>query len=261
MELLEQLRDLAPWHFDIEVADGVRTSDGNREYYKNQDHEGVSVVNPFEMESLLMRIYPGGLTGKRFLDVGCNSGGYCFVAKKLGATSAFGFDVRDHWIRQANFLKKNLNASLSGVEFRVMHLSDLDASRSTDITLFKGVFYHVPDPIYDLRTLCDLTAEIMILDTMTDSTIPEHCLGSSQESLTHLMSGVDGLHWLPGGPKAVEGIFRWAGFPELRQVNWQRRVRGRHRGRMRLIAARSAVLLEAFDRPGDESEGHQQQQV
>ncbi len=248
MELLEQLTALGPWHFDIEVANGVRTSDANKDFYENEDHRNISTIDPFEIVPLIKRIYPQGLAGKRFLDVGCNGGGYCFVAKTLGAASVFGFDVRDHWIRQANFLKEALHFDMAGVEFSVMSLSELDSSRSTDITLFKGVFYHIPDPILDLRRLCDITAEVVILDTMTDATLPEHCLGVYAESETHLMSGVEGLQWAPGGPKVVERLFRWAGFPEVRLVRWQRRLTKSHRGRLRIIAARSAAFLEAFDR-------------
>jgi SAM-dependent methyltransferase len=251
MELLAQLKDLAPWHFDLEVAEGVRTSDGNKDDYENDDHQHVSVINPFELEPLLRRIYPEGLAGKRFLDVGCNAGGYCFLAKKLGAASTFGFDIHDHWIRQANFLKETLDIDKRGIGFAVMHLGDLDASKTADITLFKGVFYHIPDPIHDLRCLCDLTQELLILDTMTDPTIPEHCLGSYRESQTHLMSGVDGLRWVPGGPKVVEDILRWGGFTDIRLINQRKEYGDGRRGRIRLVAARSADLLKTFAVPDE----------
>jgi len=252
MDLLTELKDLAPWHFDLEVANGLRTSAGNAKDYEDEDHRNISVVDPFELEPLLLQLYPDGLVGKRFLDVGCNAGGYCFVANKLGATYAFGFDVHDHWIRQANFLKTQWDIDQASVEFGVMHLGDLKVAQSYDVTLFKGVFYHIPDPIHDLSHLCDLTKEVVILDTMTDPSIPEHCLGSSRESQTHLMSGVDGLNWIPGGPKVVENIFQWAGFPEVRLAKRLEQYGDGRRGRMRLVAARSKALLEAFDRLSDE---------
>ena len=40
----------------------------------------------------------------------CNCGGYSLVASDLGAHS-FGFDVRDRWIRQAQFLKRHFGKS------------------------------------------------------------------------------------------------------------------------------------------------------
>src|SRR5262245_36679216 len=99
------LRDLAPWHFAIEVMPGIKTVDYNKDSYGDIDLDKVGVINPYEMSPLLQDILPdGGIAGRTFLDVGCNGGGYCFVAHELGAQACYGFDVREHWIRQAEFI-------------------------------------------------------------------------------------------------------------------------------------------------------------
>jgi len=64
-------------------------------------------------------IYPKGLAGKSFLDAGCNAGGYCFVAKDLGAKETLGFDPRDHWIKQAEFCKRH-RSNTEGMTFRTI---------------------------------------------------------------------------------------------------------------------------------------------
>ncbi|MHC5005445.1 MAG: class I SAM-dependent methyltransferase [Planctomycetota bacterium] len=246
--ILQRLRELAPWHFDVEVADGLRTVDGNREHYDNSDHRGVRTVDPEHLRPLLRRLYPNGLSGRSFLDVGCNAGAYCLLARQLGAGRALGFDVREHWIEQARFLKELLAPSDDAIEFRVCHIADLETSERVDLTLFKGVFYHLPDPIAELMRLCDITNEFIIIDTASMPSAPENCLVSTSESRTRLMSGVDQLAWLPGGPKAIENIVAWAGFEGFRVVYTRDARSGRNgRGRFCVIAARKESLLRDYD--------------
>lgn len=244
--ILSQMRDLAPWHFDLEVVPGLRTIHANSREYESKDSERVTVVDPDELSPLLQRTFPEGLGGRSFLDVGCNGGGYCFLARRLGANRVVGFDPREHWIRQARFLKRFVGDD--ALEFFVARLEDLEPGRF-DVTLFKGVFYHLPDPIHALSEICDRTQELVILDTATDSTVKESCLVATWESETHVMSGVDGLAWIPGGPAAVRSIFKWKGFGAVRTVSWHPKWPGgrAHWGRMRLIAARDASLLAAYD--------------
>lgn len=248
MDLKTLLTELAPWHFDIELKDGLRTVEGNREAYDSRDHAGVGMVSPDEMRPLFRDLLGGDFGGRSFLDVGCNAGGYCFVAKDMGAGRVLGFDVRDHWIEQAKFVQKHgVTKDRDAIEFRVCHLRDLPVDDKFDVTLFKGVFYHLPDPIHDLLLLCDRTRELIIVDSATTSRAAEGALLSTWESTTHVMSGVDNLAWYPGGPKALKDILRYGGFPESETVYWRKEndaVRGH--GRCRVVAARTAGALELY---------------
>src|SRR5687768_9583552 len=95
------LRELGPWHFNMEILPNVWTGAYNKDSYGNVDLDKVGLIDPYEMKSLLQVILPdGGIAGRTLLDVGCNAGGYCFVAHELGAKACYGFDVREHWIRQ-----------------------------------------------------------------------------------------------------------------------------------------------------------------
>ena len=78
-----------------------------------------------------------------------------------------------------------------------------------DVVLFKGVFYHLPDPIDTLAKLCDLTGRAIIIDSASRSDIPGDCMVPWWESTTHVMSGVDGLAWFPGGPEVIGAILKW----------------------------------------------------
>ena len=244
MTIQDELRALAPWHFDVEIAPGVRTTHGNSERYDNPDLQRVRIIDPEEIRPLFQAIE---IVGKSFLDIACNAGGYSLLAHKMGASKVFGFDVRDHWIRQANFLRKHLKAD--SVEFQVMPLDDFVADLKYDVVLFKGIFYHLPDPIHELRKLCSITNEVIIIDTATSNNTPEHCLEAIKENATHVMSGVDGLAWLPGGPEAIKRIVSWLGFPHAHTAYWKETARGR--GRTRVVACRNRETLDRVKRSSD----------
>lgn len=246
--LEETLVDLGPWHFDIEVAPGVRTVDFNKESYASTDRERVASIDPYEMVDLFKAVLPTGVSGKTFLDVGCNGGGYCFVAHELGARACQGFDVRDHWIRQAECVKSLKYPEADSLRFFVEDVTEFAHQRRHDVTLFKGVFYHLPDPIATLNKICALTERAIIVDSASRSDIPADCIAPVQESKTHLMSGVHGLAWFPGGPEAVRPILAWSGFPHMRVVfDRKGHESQRFRGRFRLIATREESDLASYD--------------
>ena len=59
--ILSEMVNLAPWHFDIEVVPGLRTSEANRAEYDNANHTNVRVTDPEELKPLLTKIFPPGL--------------------------------------------------------------------------------------------------------------------------------------------------------------------------------------------------------
>jgi SAM-dependent methyltransferase len=209
---------------------------------------GVSLLDPAHIRPLLSSIYPQGLAGRRVLDVACNSGGYCFLACDMGADFAFGFDVREHWIRQAEFLRRCLGLSDNRVQFAQCDLAEINQRLGPsrfDLCLFKGIFYHLPDPVTGLKRAADRTSEILILDTATSVDQPDGFLQLRFESAERVMSGVHELAWLPTGPDVLKGILKWLGFVETRLIFWNKQ-RGKH-GRIRIVGARSKTLLEHFD--------------
>jgi len=242
----ESLRDavesLAPWHFDIRLSDDFTTRDGNTTAAEGAP---IAIVDPDELRPLLTKLYPEGLKGRTFLDVGCNGGGYSILAKRLGADYAYGFDARAHWIDQANFLKRTL--ALTDIDFDHAAVHEATLSRSYDVTLFKGIFYHLPDPVHALERVCAVTHDAIIVDTATDGTRGEYLMRLNPEGQEHLMTGVHGLAWWPSGPDLVAAILARFGFVECREVFWKPLKNGgggRARpGRCRIVAARTADRL------------------
>jgi tRNA (mo5U34)-methyltransferase len=237
--LMQRARDLGPWHFDFEIAPGIRTGALTGNDHSDPDKRIAPAIDPYHMhEQFFKKYYPHGLSGKELLDVGCNGGGYCFVAGELGARSAIGFDIRQHWLNQADFIQEIKYPALKNVEFKLADAKTfIDSHNSVDITIFKGMLYHLADPIHILLKLAEATREVILIETASSNSIPEACWIPRQESKTHVMSGVDGLAWHPGGPAAVKPLLSHAGFKHFEVPFWSRDD-STGQGNFRIIAAR-----------------------
>jgi tRNA (mo5U34)-methyltransferase len=267
-KLKEEIIRLGPWHHEVAVTPEVSTRaylDAPEGYYPDsgpKDPRRVTLIDDREgWLRMLEMIYPEGLRGRSFLDCACNCGAYGFFAKEGGAGRCFGFDVREHWIDQARFLQHNRTAGPTDeVGFEVMDLYDLPKAglEPFDITLYKGIFYHLPDPITGLKAAADLTKELLILDTAVRTDLPDGMLAIAQEGKEQVMTGVYGLNWFPTGPKVLEKILGWLGFPEVKLVTSKRGKNPRRPelGRMRVVASRMASALDAFAPLDVEGECH-----
>jgi 2-polyprenyl-3-methyl-5-hydroxy-6-metoxy-1,4-benzoquinol methylase len=236
----EQAKALGPWHFNIEVLPGLWTADCNEEGETDPDKRGVAVIDPLEIKPLFARYYPNGLHGKDLLDVACNAGGYCFLAHELGARSVKGIEIRDHWLEQARFVKSLKYPRVGTISFSRRDVGVfLEKTRKHyDVVLFRGMLYHLPDPIHALMGYCDLARETIVVDSACSYEVPEHGFASMIESPTHVISGVNGLAWMPGGPRAVQQILRYKGFKRVDIQLWCAVPELAGQGRMRVVGSR-----------------------
>ena len=241
-ELETQIAELGRWHHNIELEPGLSTFPEIGHSRRDRFHK------------LMTEIWPDGLDGRTFVDAACNAGAYCFWAKEIGASQTFGFDVREKWIRQAEFVLANREGPTDGMSFKAMDLYDLPSigERRFDIAWFSGIFYHLPDPVTGLKLVADRTNDVLLISTGTltpDGEEPEDgCLYSSFEGVKSPMSGVHHLNWFPSGPKVLTNILSWLGFPEVRLLQWDKRVQTDDRpnsrgGRLSMVASRHEGLL------------------
>lgn len=251
-EVLERrIRKLGPWHMNIQLTDELNTgqvfSDDGVVTHR-PSNGGVSLLQLRDrFVQLLQRMYPEGVEQKRFLDCACNAGGYCFWARELNVQSAFGFDVREHWIRQANFVKNHRTvAPTDRIRFQICDLYDLPGLNlpPCDITMFKGIFYHLPDPVTGLKLAADMTREVMFFNTSTTWGEEDGYMKVGWESRENVMSGVHGLKWYPTGPKVLAKILRWLGFTEMKLMFFRQQYDQPQLGRIEIIASKVKGRLE-----------------
>lgn len=218
--LRETIKSLGPWHHSIVLNDaGLRTVSTNPDDYDADMNQNVSVVNAENFRRHLKTYYPHGMEGKTVLDVACNGGGDSLMAHQSGADFVLGFDARAHWIRQGQFLLEHFNIPDTRMQFRQGSIDEvLPTVGDFDVTIFKGVFYHLPAPVETLLKVAAKTRELIIIDTAFRNDIPEDCLQPKYEKTEPVMSGIDGLSWHPGGPKVISLILRQAGFDFTKTV-------------------------------------------
>ena len=247
----QQLRDeiarLGPWHHDVEIAPGVRT--GARAPEESGRAAPVIMSPSDHLGDVVGEVFPGGLEGRSVLDCACNAGGYLFAAAQMGAGAGFGFDAREHWIRQARFLAQHLPSR--DLEFEVLELQGLPALGldQFDVTLFKGIFYHLPDPVQGLRLAAEHTRELLLVNTAFRPARGD-ALVLKMESDVEVMSGVDGLAWIPTGPSVLVRILGWCGFAHtrVRYIIDRAPRAGRGESRLELLAAREPGTFAEYDR-------------
>jgi hypothetical protein len=257
--LLAEIHRLGPWHMNIQLTESLFTGEAfasGGAIRERDRNKGVSLLNlrNYFLEKLRL-IYPGGVTDKTFLDCACNAGGYCFWAREAGMDSAFGFDVRAHWIEQARFVQRHRKAGPTDrIEFQICDLYRLPelGRPPADVTMFKGIFYHLPDPVTGLKIAADLTREVMFFNTSTAWGEADGYLKCGWESRENLMSGVHGLKWYATGPKVLADILKWCGFVEQRLMFVVQQHDQPQLGRIEIIASKVPGLLDSI---GGESVG------
>ncbi len=271
-ELITQLRQLRPWHHVVQIRDQISTANAYDQFQEmfaakeSRTQNGTAfrdgqVLAPSQNDSValidvsksfhqkLKWIYPDGLEGKSFLDCACNCGAYCFWALENGCSQAVGFDVRDHWIQQAKFLKRERDlATDSRIEFTTCDLYNLPELQlpEFDFVLFKGIFYHLPSPIAGLKIAADRCKDVLWLNTASVWEAAETSLKTHFEGQSELMSGVHKLSFLPGGPQVLCNILAWMGFRDFRLIlNKQTHVK-ENLGRFEIFAARESGRVDGL---------------
>jgi tRNA (mo5U34)-methyltransferase len=264
-ELREEVIRLGPWHIDMEITPEVSTATFLEAPPGTYSEElgPITFHNPHDgFLRRLHRAFPNGLEDRSVLDCACNCGAYLFYAKEAGAGRCLGFDIREHWITQARFLAEHRERASDDMRFEVSDLYDLPAldPGRFDITLFLGIFYHLPDPVTGLKIAADLTDEVMIVNTATKAGFADGLLVPDQERAERLMSGTYGLCWFPTGPQLLARVLGWLGFAEVRCSIWRHAPRQRQDlDRLEVIAARTPGFFKAWDAAAPEGFGRVQE--
>jgi len=103
--------------------------------------------------------------GRSFVDVGCMwnvHGGYAFHALASGATRVVGVDVEP---ATDEFHRRNADQSITFVQGDVNDPRLRESLGTFEVVFCAGVLYHMPNPLWTLERLRDLTGSTLILST------------------------------------------------------------------------------------------------
>ena len=130
-------------------------------YQKIHLKRGITTPGKLNTDSRIVWFNEFNFSNKTVLDIGCNSGQYCFYAKQAGAKSVTGLDVDKNRIYQAKML--SLNEDIK-VDF---HLAGIDQATSFgmfDIVICIAVVTEVENIFMALRSIRDVTKKTAILE-------------------------------------------------------------------------------------------------
>lgn len=143
-ETIEEWVQSQSWYQTIPIRDGLSTPG---------TVDSVERLSSLEPERYL--------AGRSVLDVGSNSGMYCFEAKRLGARRVVGIEPSKARVEQAEVLKGILGLD---VEFFVGDLLSYPAGSTFDTVLCFAVLTEVEDLLGALRKLELLTAKTLFIE-------------------------------------------------------------------------------------------------
>ncbi|OED44001.1 hypothetical protein AB833_02640 [Chromatiales bacterium (ex Bugula neritina AB1)] len=226
MNKRESILQLSPWHIDVDVGSGLRISSVLEKGSRTGENPVSLVDSEVHFKGMLNSVYSKGLEGRTFLDCACNCGAYSYWALQRGASYAYGFDAREHWIKQADFLKSCFPEYADSVRFEVRDVMSVhsELQRNFDITMFGGIFYHLPLPVVALKNISEVTDELLYFNSATRWS-PLGGMVTANEDRSKMMNGVNSLNWYPTSPSVVMDILSYMGFVEFHVVFHNRLIK------------------------------------
>src|SRR5437868_5646671 len=169
-EVHEAIEKLGPWSIDIQVTPGVRTGKFVERAAGGSSTKKAGTSPHDVFIGYLTRIFPDGLAGRSFLDIGSDCGAYAFFAKEAGAGHVYGFDTDSRTIEQAQFLQSARTVAptedMTFARHDVRDLADQDIGQF-DITRLSRIFNRVADPIAALELAAERTRQLIIVNAAT----------------------------------------------------------------------------------------------
>jgi len=230
------LEECPEWFHSIELAPGVVSP-------------GRMSLETLRRELRMLRL--PDLRGKSVLDVGAYDGYFSFAAERLGAARVVALDHYVWSVDMAAYLSDWRESKRTGVPLPAPHESrhwrptelpgkkpfdlarralgsnvepvigdfmtmDLGSLGRFDVVLFLGVLYHMENPLAAVRRVHEVTAPGGIAVIETEAMNIRGLAGRPYcEFLPANEMNNDPSNWWVPNAKAVEGLCRAAGFPDV----------------------------------------------
>lgn len=228
---------LGVFHQDIEINENLRTSELSDPYHWKKTYSNHSSIAKF-----LKTLYKESLKEKTMLSTACNAGAQLFECQKIGIKEGYGFDVRELWIKQANWLKQNITSyNTDNLFFRTHGFDELTADKTYDVSFFDGIFYHLANPFLHLSKVASITNEIITVNTAYDSSSdskPALIFKMEGKGIDEGLTGIEGVSWLPNDERVIKLMLQDLGFIEFKLF-----FKNPSHGRLCLIGSKKKGLL------------------
>ena len=157
---------------------------------------------------------PMDLRGKRVLDLGARDGWFSFAMEKRGAEV-----VAVDCVEMENFRFAHRMLG-SRVDYRVMDMFEVTPDRvgRFDIVLCLGLIYHLKHPLLALERVCDLTADLAIVESFVSDENLTHNEYPWMEFYESDELGGQGDNWIGPNVECLLAFCRTAGFARVRLV-------------------------------------------
>ncbi len=161
-EIRAGLERLSPFFHSIALPYGLSTHDRSS---VRADEEQARVADLKAVVWPLVDRHLGGFDGLRVLDVATNAGGFAIEAARSGAAEVVGTDVVEHYLEQANFVRRALD--LDNLSFRRQPIESmsLEGDGAFDLVFCFDILYHLENPVLAMRRLAEVTGKMMVVET------------------------------------------------------------------------------------------------
>jgi tRNA (mo5U34)-methyltransferase len=194
------------WHHSFTLSDGTSVNGGKS-----------PAILQAEFDAVFAPIVLDGLT---VLDVGAWNGAFSFEAKRRGAASVLATDMFT-WTHSVfrgleRFLYVRRDTGLD-IDFRVIDVPEISSSMlgKFDVVLFLGVFYHLQDPLFAVRSLSEVSKNWLILETHLD--LDEIPFPAMRYYPGNELAN-DPTNWWGPNQQCVEALLKNAGYAEVRFI-------------------------------------------
>jgi tRNA (mo5U34)-methyltransferase len=212
LQRVAELEERTGWYQDIDLGGGIHT--------KSRVIWGEDPDHPRRRWANIAEAVPDDLTGMTVLDIGCNAGFIALEAKKRGADTVVGVDVKPGYIEQARFCSEVLGLD---VDFDVLSIYDLDKlNRKFDLVFFVGLLYHCKYLRLAVERVSGVTGETVIVESAIDPMESEIPYVRFIRSSQYGGPRAEGSKRLPGtwhpNMTAMEDLFYESGFSQVRRL-------------------------------------------
>jgi SAM-dependent methyltransferase/adenylate kinase family enzyme len=119
---------------------------------------------------------PKDFGGDSLLDIGCNTGGFCFAAKRRGAGRVVGTDVNGEFIMWARRIRDHVER-LPNLEFYPMDVMRIGELGQFDYILLLAALHYMPDIKRVFKLIGDACRKALVMDlvmapNLLDGSVP-----------------------------------------------------------------------------------------